>query len=191
MTSANKITKIFVLLIISFVVSGCASSREFSAYLQSEDKFNPGVKTYFSDRIPLTKTSMFTLTKGDFSLFSTSSGENRRWHIETTYISENWLFVEALQFNVDDKIYALNSQPNPIRDIGYVFSGVIREVNRFNVNDDLISALSAANTVYARLSGRNYYHEKKLTPNEIKNVKWYIGYINNVTTGKSSGGEKQ
>lgn len=191
MLLTNFLKNILLFLIVSIFISGCASSGTFKAYLKNEDKFNPGVKTYFSDKIQLTKSSMLTVTKGEFSLFHSKSGQNKSWYIETTYVSEKWLFVNTLMFNIDDKIYTFTSSQNPIRDVGYVFSDIIREVNRFNVSDDFIESLSKAETVYTRLSGSNYYHERELKPDEIKNIKWYIGYINEVTGATVSEAEKK
>lgn len=64
------------------------------------------------------------------------------------------------------------------------------EMNRFYVGEDIIEALSKANTVYIRLSGSNYYHKKQLSPSDIKNLKCYIAYIKQATKSVTPVSEK-
>lgn len=96
-----------IILLLSISITSCASSGEFNAYLKKEDKFNPGVKTYFGEKTQITKSSPFTVTKGEFSIFHSGDEAGGNWYIETTYASEKWLFVRALKFNIDGDIYPL------------------------------------------------------------------------------------
>lgn len=187
--SGTRKAAVFILSVFALstlILSGCATQK-FSAYLKEEDKFNPGVKTYYSDSIPLTEGSMFTVTNGNMKLFHEGNDILHGWYIETTYVSEHWLFVNKLMVSVDGKIFVLQSSPNAIRDVGYIFSDMVREINRFRVERDFIEAILNAKTVTTRLVGRNYHQERDLKPLELNDLKWFITYLKSISDAAKTG----
>ena len=179
-----KSTIIFVFVI--FVISGCATAK-FNAYVEKPDKFNPDVKRHFSSDIDIVGNTFGSATRSAFSLYYARplSGKSGVWFIRTVYTARKWLFVDTLKFIVDGKIYTFSDQSRNHREVGSDLFGdvMITERNTFSVSNKFIAAISTAETIDVRLSGKNYYKERVLSPTDVHNIKWYVGYINKEIIG--------
>lgn len=156
------------------MLSACSS--EFLAYKANPDNFNPGVEHYFSSDIEFQENEFGGLGSGVFKINSYIKNDTITWALSTLWVStySKWLFVNDIAFNIDGKIIKSTSQGIPNREV--TAFGVV-EKNHIPVTNELIDLLSKANSVIVRVSGTNYYVERILTADDIKNIKWYISYI--------------
>lgn len=163
------------ILIFTLFISACSS--QFSAYRANPDNFNPGVEHYFSSDIEFQENTFGGPGVGTFKINSYVKNDNITWALSTLWISSyfKWLFINDIAFNIDGKIINATTQGIPTREVTAL--GVV-EKNHIPVTDELITLLSKANSVIVRVSGANYYVERTLTPEDVKNIRWYISYIN-------------
>lgn len=163
------------ILIFTLFISACSS--QFSAYRANPDNFNPGVEHYFSSDIEFQENTFGGPGVGTFKINSYVKNDNITWALSTLWISSyfKWLFINDIAFNIDGKIINATTQGIPTREVTAL--GVV-EKNHIPVTDELIKLLSKANSVIVRVSGANYYVERTLTPEDVKNIRWYISYIN-------------
>lgn len=162
------------ILIFTMMLSACSS--QFSAYKANPDNFNPGVEHYFSSDIEFQENTFGGPGVGTFKINSYIKNDTTTWALSTFWFSSyfKWLFVNDIAFNIDGNIIKSISQGIPNREVTAL--GVV-EKNHIPVTNELINLLSKANSVIVRVSGTNYYVERVLTPDDIKNIKWYISYI--------------
>lgn len=168
----------FVALVSITTIVGCASTNEFHAYLSKPDQFNPDRVNYFSDTILIKDNKLFDQGYSFFRLNYTKTNNAKVWYIDTTYHSADWLFVQSLRFVVDGKIYTFLSSPSPKRETGILVEAYVEESNQFVLSDAFIADFQKAKTVALRLEGQHYYQDKTLEPVDVKNMIWFINYIN-------------
>lgn len=171
------ITKLIATISIATIV-GCASTSEFSAFQAEHDKFNPDTVHYFSSTIDIKDVEFGKSGFSFFRLNYTKTNNNKVWYISTTYNSDTWLFIQTLSFVVDGKIYTFKSEPSPTREIGSLGDVYIQETNQFILSDAFVLNLLKAQAVTLRLEGEHYYQDKTLSAADIKNMTWFVNYVN-------------
>lgn len=173
MSPKRTILALAAALLASTVITGCTESP-FQAYRAAPDYFSPGIDHLFSSPIDIQPNTFGGNGSAWFRFNTFKKNTVNSWNIETYWLGKNWLFVNGIAFNIDGKITNYPSA-NGKREI--VHSIGVSERHFSPVPQELITALTQAQTVIVRLSGQNYYVEKQLTAQEMTNIKWYIAFI--------------
>ncbi|AWI51775.1 hypothetical protein DDU33_09890 [Actinobacillus porcitonsillarum] len=162
--------------IFSIICLSACSLGKFDAYKAKPDNFAPGVEHYFSGDLYYQENDFGGPGIGTFNIHAFRKENNLSWEVHTRWISASskLLFPQSIAFNVDGKILTFNNLA--IANTSSFGLSVVQNQN-FVVSDELIDLFSNANSIIVRVSGTQYYLERTLTPEDIKNIKWYISYI--------------
>lgn len=166
--------KLFLIL-ITVILAGCVSS-EFKAYKANKDNFAPNTDWYFSSPIYYQENEFGGPGVGRFYINTSIEKGKMMWFLSTDWISAAniWLFNKNIAFNIDGTIYKFSSKTIPNTT---VWAGSSVEKNIYAVSDEFINKLEKANSAIVRVSGTQSYVERTLSPEDIKNIKWYISYM--------------
>ena len=173
MASIRTILALTTALLISILLTGCAESP-FQAYRAAPDNFNPGSEHLFSSPIDIQPITFGGNGSAWFRFNTLKKGTTSSWNIETYWLGKDWLFVNNIAFNIDGKI---TNSPSTNNNREIVHSVGVSERQFSPAPQELITALTQAQTVIVRFSGQIYYLEKQLTAQEVTNIKWYINFI--------------
>ena len=162
--------------IFSIICLSACSLGKFEAYKAKPDNFSPGVEHYFSGDIYYQENNFGGPGVGTFNLHTFEKENRLSWEIHVRWISASMrlLFPKSIAFNVDGKILTFNNLTIPHTSS---FGVSVVQNQTFAVSDELINSFSNANSIIVRVSGAQDYLERILTPEDIKNIKWYISYI--------------
>ena len=92
---------IAILVFVSTLSLGCASTGGFKAMIAEPDPFNPGAVHYVSSTIKIKDVQFLNPSFALLQINSLSNATGQTWVINTHYCGNDWLFVEQLKFVVD------------------------------------------------------------------------------------------
>ncbi len=107
---------------------------------------------------------------GIYCYFQTENGRARNLRFKVQYYADDWLFFDRIQFSIDDKAYEyIPSKVDTDHGNGKIWEWCDEQLT---IGDkEFIYALSQARSAKMKLIGRQYYDIKKVSLDQILNIK--------------------
>lgn len=145
-----------------------AKIKELSPYFNiQKDEFDSNGKIIYIPK----SAPKYANRNGIYCYFSVQNGTPDPLRFRVQYYANNWLFFSRLQFSIDDKAYEfipLNTETD-CGDGGMIWEWFDETLS--NSDQELIYALSNANSAKMKFIGKQYHDIKTITKAQITDIK--------------------
>ncbi len=135
-------------------------------FRKRKDEFSKTKKTWYEPKSAPTYVNKNAL----YCYFQTENGIPNNLRFKLQYLSDEWLFIQKVQFSLDGKAYEyIPSKTETDNGDGEIWEWFDESVNASD--KDLLMALSIAKKAKMKLIGRQYFEVKPITQDQILNIK--------------------
>ena len=130
------------------------------------DEFDPNQNKSYTPK----KAPKYANRNGIYCYFFERNGYSNNLRLRLQYHSDDWLFIQKVQFSIDGEPYELIPR-NTERDSGNggkIWEWIDIPVNKSTM--DIISALSTAKSAKMKLIGKQYHKVKTITKSQITEI---------------------
>ena len=149
--------------------------KELQKYFRKKhDEFSKDNKTWYEPK----SAPSYTNQNGMYCYFQVENGMPSNLRLRMQYYSDDWLFINKIQFSIDGKAYEYipSKMETDSGDGGNIWEWF--DENLTASDRELIYALANAKTAKMKLLGRQYFDIKKITNDQILNIKRSLEYYN-------------
>lgn len=135
-------------------------------FRKRKDEFSKTGKTWYEPKSAPTYVNKNAL----YCYFQTENGVPSNLRFRLQYYSDEWLFIEKVQFSIDGKAYEyMPSNTETDNGDGNIWEWFDESVNASD--KDLLTAISNAKKAKMKLLGRHYFEIKPITQDQILNIR--------------------
>ena len=142
-------------------------------FRKRKDEFSKTGKTWYEPKSAPTYVNKNAL----YCYFQTENGMPSNLRFRLQYYSDEWLFIEKVQFSIQGKAYEyMPSKTETDNGDGNIWEWFDESVTASD--KDLLTALSNVKKAKMKLLGRQYFEIKPITQDQILNIKRTIELYN-------------
>jgi hypothetical protein len=142
-------------------------------FRKRKDEFSKTEKTWYEPKSAPTYVNKNAL----YCYFQTENGIPSNLRFRLQYYSDEWLFIEKVQFSIDGKAYEyMPSKTETDNGDGNIWEWFDESANASDKN--LLTAISNAKKAKMKLLGRQYFEIKPITQDQILNIKRTVELYN-------------
>lgn len=144
-----------------------AKIKNLKKYFRNrKDEFSETGKTWYEPK----SAPKYVNKNALYCYFQTEDGIPNNLRFKLQYFSDEWLFIQKVQFSIDGKAYEyVPSKTETDNGDGNIWEWFDESVNASD--KDLLMALSQAKKAKMKLLGRQYFEIKPITQDQILNIK--------------------
>lgn len=140
-------------------------------FRKRKDEFSNTGKTWYEPK----SAPAFVNRNALYCYFQAENGMPSNLRFRLQYFSDEWLFVQKVQFSIDGKAYDyVPSKTETDNGDGDIWEWFDESVN--TSDKDLLTALANAKKAKMKLLGRQYFEIKPITQDQILNIKRTIEF---------------
>lgn len=118
-----------------------------------------------------TSAPRYSNQNGVYCYFAKSGLGASGFRFRFQYAADNWLFIEKIQFNIDDRYFTITPDMKRDHNTSIWEWCDVPVSSTGDVTEDLIKKISVAKSVKMRLVGMQYYKDKTMSSAQIQSIK--------------------
>lgn len=132
-----------------------------------KDEFDPKGLTWIEPK----SSPKYSNQNGIYCYFMRQDDTTSNFRLKIQYYASDWLFIEKIQFSIDDKAYEYNpSKTERDHGGGYIWEWSDEKIS-YESDKNIIEALANAKSAKMKLIGSQYYKIKNITPAQITSIR--------------------